>query len=204
MNLLKKDGFFSRRSKRRQVSRNLYRAAVAQARQPVFYTDYGVPDTVDGRFDMICLHTGLLMERLGQEGEEGRKLSQALFDTMFRDMDRSLRERGVGDLGVPKHIKRMMKGFNGRLHSYARALRAISDSDPSLEEVLIRNLYAGASPHPEEGAAPMTDYVRHCLRVLAETGAVSLIEDGFLRFPVPQGLKEKDDEAGNSAPRMVA
>ena len=93
---------------------------MAQARQPVFYESYGVPDSVDGRFEMIALHCYLLMRRLQAAGDKA--LSQKLFDIFFVSMDQSLREMGVGDLAVPKHMKRMMNGFNGRADGYEQAL----------------------------------------------------------------------------------
>ena len=84
---------------------------MAQSRDPAFYEALGVADSVDGRFDLISLHTILVIERLEQFGKPGRKLAQTLFDTMFVTMDFTLREMGVGDLGVPKHMQKMMKAF---------------------------------------------------------------------------------------------
>ena len=92
----------------------LYGAVVAQARQVVFYRDLGVPDTVDGRFELIVLHMVLLLRRLNREGDDGAALRQALFDVLLDDMDRSLREMGVGDLGVGRRVKAMGKAFYGR------------------------------------------------------------------------------------------
>src|SRR6476620_11735781 len=82
----------------------VYGAIVSQSRQPIFYEKWGVPDTVTGRFDMISVHMALLFRRLRQEKKAGTEFSQAVFDLFFKDMDRSLREMGVGDLGVPKKI----------------------------------------------------------------------------------------------------
>src|SRR3546814_8966780 len=82
----------------------LYAAIVAQARHPAFYQDYGVPDTVDGRFEMIALHAFLLLHRLKQDPERTAKLGQAVYDAMFLDMDASLREMGAGDLGVGRRV----------------------------------------------------------------------------------------------------
>jgi cytochrome b pre-mRNA-processing protein 3 len=120
---------------------NLYGQIVAQARQPEFYGELGVPDTLEGRFDMIVLHLVLAMRRLRREGERGRELSQALVNAFFADMDRSLREMGVGDLVVPKRVRRMAEAFYGRASAYEQALGA--DGDDALEQVLIRNVFAG-------------------------------------------------------------
>src|SRR5690242_9073061 len=88
--------------------RALYGAIVAQARAPAFYMNYGVPDTLDGRFELLVLHAFLYFRRLKREpAAEAGEAGQAVFDLMFLDMDRSLRELGVGDLSVPKKIKRM-------------------------------------------------------------------------------------------------
>ena len=89
-----------------EAAESLYTNAVAAARNEVFYAEYGVPDTVDGRFEMISLHVYVLLRRLKSLGAEGKKLSQNLFDTMFDDMDRTLREMGAGDLGVGRLLGR--------------------------------------------------------------------------------------------------
>lgn len=138
----------------------LYPLIVEKARSPVFYQSLGVPDSVTGRFDMIVLHVVLLVNRLRDEGKSGAKLSQALFDRFFIDMDRALREKGVGDLGVPRHIKRMMQGFNGRRESYEQALA--SGDDQILQEVLRRNLYATVENVSDDMVSRITDYVKTC------------------------------------------
>ena len=118
---------------------NTYVALVARARNPFFYTQMQVPDTLDGRFEMIVLHLFLLQHRLLQETgnpaatEFARQLSEAFFD----DMDRSVRELGVADTGVSKRIKRMGKAYHGALQSYAAGL---SDA-VALRAALARNLY---------------------------------------------------------------
>lgn len=117
----------------------LYRAIVAQARQPVFYAALGVPDTEEGRFDMIVLHMILVIRALRARGEGGRRFAQVLFDTFFRDMDRSLREMGIGDLVVPKRIRRMGEAFYGRAGRYEPALEARDEA--ALAEGLAANVF---------------------------------------------------------------
>src|SRR5579885_2019728 len=95
----------------------LYRAVVAQARAPAFYVAYGVPDTLDGRFDLIALHMFLVLHRLKSD-TDASTVSQALFDIMFDDMDRSLREMGVGDLGVGRRVRAMAEALYGRMAAY--------------------------------------------------------------------------------------
>src|ERR1700739_217780 len=95
----------------------VYGAIVAQARLPGFYLAYGVPDTVEGRFDMIVLHLVLLFRRLAREAEF-RELAQGIFDRFCNDMDHNLREMGVGDQSVPKEMRRLGEAFYGRAGVY--------------------------------------------------------------------------------------
>jgi len=109
---------FSRRKSVRGAAELAYRRVVEQARQPMFFTGFGVPDTVDGRFELICLHAFLYLHRLKSERPRSMAVSQAFFDAMFADMDRGLREMGTGDLSVGRHVKRMAQGFYGRIRAY--------------------------------------------------------------------------------------
>lgn len=117
----------------------VYRAIVAQSRHPRFYAEWGVPDTVTGRFDMICLHMVLLFRRLRSESRQVRQFSQAVFDLFFKDMDRSLREMGAGDLAVPKKIQKMGNLFYGLLTSLNEAMDRADSA--AVEAVLARNLF---------------------------------------------------------------
>ena len=121
----------------------VYSAIVAQSRQPVFYAEWSVPDTVTGRFDMISLHMALLFRRLRTETGPHKDFSQAVFDLFFRDMDRSLREMGVGDLGVPKRIQKMGNIFFGLLAALNEPMDR--NDQPGLEAVLSRNIFDGAT-----------------------------------------------------------
>lgn len=134
----------ARRSRQEQAGFRLYAAAVAAARDPLLYQSLGVADTLDGRFDMVCLHVFLLVRRLQREAEPGRTLAQAVFDAMFSDMDVSLREMGVGDLSVGRRVRAMWEAFHGRAHAYETALAA-GDS-AALEAALVRNVWRGAAP----------------------------------------------------------
>ena len=112
-----------RRSARPGTISALYGAIVAQARLPGFYRDYAVPDTVKGRFDLIVLHLALVLDRLA-EVPALRGLGQGIFDRFCQDMDHNLREMGVGDLTVPKQMRRMGEAFYGRAKAYREALAA--------------------------------------------------------------------------------
>ena len=143
-----------RRTTDRDAARDLYGVIVNQARQPGFYAEMGVPDTVDGRFEMICLHAFLVLRRLRADKSESA-LSQGLFDTMFEDMDRNLREMGAGDLGVGRRVKAMAKALYGRIAAYDAGL----DGDRStLVESLIRNAYGTVEPTPDQ-AGRLADYM---------------------------------------------
>lgn len=169
----------------------LYARAVAQARLPEFYRAAGVPDTLDGRFELIALHAFLLLRRLKQEGEAGSALAQAMVDAMFADMDASLRELGVGDLGVAPRIKRMASGFYGRIAAYEAGL---AGADAELAEALRRNLYGTVEPGPAAVAA-LAGYLGAAAAALAEQAGAALLA-GEARFPAPPVL-ELDLEPGS-------
>jgi len=163
------------------VSR-LYDIAVRQARHPYFYAESGVADTVDGRFDMIVLHVFLLIRRLQRQGDQGRAQAQALFDLTFQDMDRNLREMGVGDLGVGRRVKDMARAFYGRADAYGRALDAGYRTD--LGAALRRNLLAGVG---DEGRSlDLADYVRRADQDLAAIEDSALVA-GMAAFPAQPG-----------------
>ena len=191
--------FFRKSAAQKQAGERLYRAIVDQSRAPVFYEFYGVPDTVDGRFDLICLHAFLVVDRLQAGGEAGKKLSQAVFDAMFVDMDRVLREMGVGDLGIPKHVKRMMKGFNGRATAYQAALRA-NDQD-GLAAAVRKNLYGSASAPAQDHVRAIVGYMQDIAASLAAQPYEALA-DGVITFRDPQ--HDKSENERNVATGMAA
>jgi cytochrome b pre-mRNA-processing protein 3 len=159
----------------------LYGTIVAQARLPCFYQDYAVPDTVNGRFDVIVLHLAPVLDRIAAEPSL-RDLGQGLFDLFWQDMDHNLREMGVGDLAVPKRMRSMGEAFYGRAGAYRAAL---ADDDPrALVETLIRNIYGDGA----EGApARLAAYLRQTVRDLANQEAAGLAA-GSLRFPDPRAI----------------
>src|SRR4051812_2371871 len=105
--------FFRRFSPQDDAALALYRTLVAKARDPLFYAELAVPDTVNGRFDMLVIHAMLVLRRLRGAGRPADRIGKALLELLFRDMDQSLREMGVGDMGVGRHIKRMAKALFG-------------------------------------------------------------------------------------------
>ena len=179
--------FFSRKTAPNQAS-GVYDVIVAQARQPWFYQHCAVPDTVEGRFDMIVLHAFLLFDRLqGHSGETGA-FSQQVFDVLFADMDRSLREMGVGDLAVGKKIRKMAEMFYGRADAYSRALEQGGDE---LQASIARNIFPDGAPAGH--IAALACYTRRARNALAGI-AVAEIINGQLVFVPPE------PPAGNKDP----
>jgi cytochrome b pre-mRNA-processing protein 3 len=129
--------------RRAAAAEALYAGAVAQARHPGFYTELGVPDTHDGRLELVQLHVILLLRRLQRGGAEGKALGQALFDAFFKDLDRSLREGGVGDLVVGKWVKKIGQQFYARATALEPALEHADAA--SLEGALTANVYAAGA-----------------------------------------------------------
>jgi cytochrome b pre-mRNA-processing protein 3 len=166
------------------AAEGLYAAIVTQARQPLFYARWQVPDTVDGRFEMIGLHAFLVLRRLKGVPSPGPRVSQALFDTMFADMDRSLREMGVGDLGVGRRVKAMAQGFYGRVAAYDSALAPPARQE-ALFEPLRRNVYGTVAPPAEVSQASLESLARYiwaCGNVMAAISDRQLL-GGEVRFP---------------------
>lgn len=120
----------------------LYHAAVAAARKPEWYLEGKVADTLDGRFDMVALMLSLALMRLEAEGDARAAESALLTELFVDDMDGQLREMGIGDVVVGKHIGRMVSALGGRLGAYRDALK----DESTLEEALERNLYRGEAP----------------------------------------------------------
>lgn len=176
---------------RTRAAASLYAAAVKQARAPGFYTALGVPDTIDGRFELIVLHVHLLCRKLHAsdaptgtgEGGAGAEMAQALFDAMFRDMDRNLREMGVGDPSIPRRIRAMIEAYYGRVKAYDAALSADGGTDggTALATALARNVYNAGAETP---AARLADYVRRAATALA---AEPDLAAGRVEFPPPAG-----------------
>ena len=169
-----------RRNHIRDASELAYGLVVKQARRPEFFASLGVPDTLDGRFELICLHAFLYLRRLKLEGQSAAALGQRFFDTMFADFDRSLREIGTGDLGVGRQVTRMAEAFYGRVRAYEDGLLG---GDAGLCAALARNLYGTAAATPEQ-LDRVTAYLRREAASLALQPAAALIA-GTVAFGAP-------------------
>jgi len=170
---------FSGRARREQRGVELaYAAIVEQARAPLFFATMGVPDTLDGRFETLALHAFLVLHRLKTDRPASAGFAQALYDRLFADMDRSLREMGVADLGVGRRVKAMAEAFMGRVGAYEQGLE---QGEATLAAALRRNLYGTVAAPAEEAVAAMGRYLRRQRAVLAAQPAAALLA-GELRF----------------------
>ncbi len=158
----------------------LYGAIVAQARLPAFYADMGVADTVDGRFEMVVLHTQLVVRRLLAASAETAPVGQEVFDLFCSDMDRSLREMGVGDMAVPKRMKKMGEAYYGRAGAYEEPIAGKNRA--ALAEALRRNVYPDGDER--EDALRLAAYAIAAAEALA-VQAPAEIADGTPAFPDP-------------------
>ncbi len=171
----------------------VYGSAVAQAREPAFYLDVPVPDTVDGRFEMIILHVFLLIDRLRGQGDKAADLCQQLFDTLFDDMDRSLREMGVGDLSVGKKINTMAEAFYGRAGAYQDALD--KEDREELIGALTRNIFPEVSAEDvsRAGIEKLADYLTANRLALAGQAVDDIIVGKITFVPLAPATESNQD-----------
>ncbi len=147
-----------RRGQWRRVSDRLCAGLVAHARSLVFFEDFGVADTINGRFDMLVFHAWLVLDALAGRGEQG--LAQALVDALFVQFDEALREQGAGDVGMSRRMTKMADAFYGRLKAYREA-----SDHPQLAAAILRNVYRGTEGRLERAGA-LANYAaaaRECL-----------------------------------------
>lgn len=170
---------------KRETANKLYAAIVAQARHPAFYTRFLVPDTVDGRFDMIVLHVYLVLACLRAENDSRTDFQILLQEALFADLDRSLREMGVGDVSVGKHIKDMASAYFGRLGAYDTVFE--SGEIGQIEDALARNVWRGKPVPGEDSARILAVYGLSQKKHLAEQGDV-LMRSGVAAFLEPEAV----------------
>jgi len=164
------------------VAQRLYSAIVARAREPGLYEGMGIPDTAVGRFASISLHGFLVMDRLGGE-QSATALSQRLFDVMFTDMDRNLREMGVGDLSVGKKVKRLAASF---YELSAAIRRGLVGDDSVLAEALVEHVYGGQPPS-DLALISVIHYIRTSVATLAAQPLEVLAKGAVAYAPLPPG-----------------
>jgi cytochrome b pre-mRNA-processing protein 3 len=163
-----------RNRNRAELVRTLHAALVAQARQPIFFREYGVADTIDGRFDMVALHAWLVFGRLNAAGL--RDVAQALSTALFTAFDEALRDLGAGDMGMGPRMKKLGNALNGRVQAYDGA-----ETEAALADAIQRNIYRGAAGY-EARARALARYVHAAQAKLADSDPAT----GRLDFgPVP-------------------
>ena len=172
--------FGRERHANRAITEALYAQIVAAARQTLFYSEWNVPDTPLGRFEMLSLHMFLFQHRLRGESGVAAEVAQVLIDEFFLDVEHSLRELGIGDVGVPKRMKKLAKMFYGRTAAYDDALE--HDDREALAVALARNIRPDAGAWPQ--AALLASYVVNVDQRLAAQPTESIVS-GTLVFPVP-------------------
>jgi cytochrome b pre-mRNA-processing protein 3 len=170
-------------AKRNRTVASLYGMIVAQARAEAFYTQFGVPDTVTGRFELLVLHAVLLLRRLERGSEPVRQLGQGVFDRFCADMDASMREWGVGDPSVPKKMMAVGEAFYGRQAAYMAALEVPGPAMP-LSEALARNILGVPVHSCGPGLARLAHYVQVTARTLDALDEGALVA-GVGLFPDP-------------------
>ena len=169
------------RSPLRGTIEAIYGMIVTQAREPSFYRDLAVPDTVNGRFDLLLMHLWLILRRL-KSAAGGPALSQALFDHFCNDMDDNLREMGVGDLTVPKKMQAFGEAFYGRTAAYDLAL---TEGREALAQALCKNILNGQ--HLEK-AVRLAIYAEAAMAALDGVDDAALLS-GTMKFPEPDSVE---------------
>lgn len=148
----------------------LYAHVNAEARDPRFYETWGVPDTLDGRFEMILLHMFAYLHTMKASGDDTTEVQRLLIEAFFEDMDRSVRELGVGDTGVSRRVKAMANAFYGRIHAFEKGLEDAAE----LRRAIRTNTYGTV----QDDAACHTDAMANYLHaVIARLKAGVPVQD---------------------------
>lgn len=168
----------------RRTSREVYGSIVTQARHETFYREWCVPDTMEGRLEMIILHTALVLDRLGREGEAALALGQAVTEAYIADIDDALRQIGTGDIGVPRRVKKAAAALRERRLAYGKALD--SDNPDDLANVVRTFVFGdeGGVPRQADAAAAFAAYIRDVSADLAAVSRQTLFS-GAISFRAP-------------------
>jgi cytochrome b pre-mRNA-processing protein 3 len=173
--------FFRRADPELAAARRLHGAVVERARAPIFHTDFRVPDTIDGRFDLLAIHAFLVLEALRERGEPGDDVGTRLATEVFAGFETALRELGVSDMGMARRIKSFADAFYGRVEAYSNAL-----SQEAMAGALIRNLYRGDATRFREGTA-LAAYVQNIRERLGSEHISPTLLAGTADFgPLPE------------------
>ena len=170
---------FHNRQKEKTPAARLYDAVMARARSAIFHTAFAVPDTIDGRFDLLTMHAYLVMEALKDREPPGKDLATDLASLIFAGFEEALRELGVTDFGVPKRMRSFGDAFYGRLEAYSAA-----NSQGMVAEVLLRNVFRGEPARRLEAAA-LAHYVE-AVRLRLRASSDALLEGRADFGPLPE------------------
>lgn len=169
--------FSPRRRVERQAAERLYQACVGAARRPALYLAYGVPDTLQGRFEMMALHLFPVLHRLMHDPGDDPELARLVSESFVADMDSAFREMGVGDVTVPKRMTTLYRSFGGRISAYKAAL---ASEDAALVAALARNVFPES---PEDSRADaLARYLRAAVRALRDA-ELDRLRRGEAPFP---------------------
>lgn len=173
--------WLTRNARFARIGHQLYEMIVAQARSEAFYRELGVPDTMDGRFELIVLHMVLVLERLKREGDSGQRVGQALLERLIADMDDALRQIGIGDMGVPRRIQKTAAAVRERVAEYG------SHDTAAIEAAICRNVYRTDSGALEarDGARRLASYVMETRKALDATAGTDLLAGRLGFAPAP-------------------
>lgn len=158
----------------------LYASAVAQARSPAFYRDFGVRDSMEGRFELFSLHVIFLIERLKGQGDAAAETSQAVFDSYVKGLDDAFREIGVADTAVGKKMKKLAGAFYGRLKTYDEAVASLPD-EAATRDFLARTAF---EERAEGDVAALTTYLIKTRGSLTDQPLDALLQ-GDVTWPNP-------------------
>jgi cytochrome b pre-mRNA-processing protein 3 len=174
------------RRAKRQAAERLYAAAVAAARRPALYEGYGVPDTLEGRFEMMALHLFALLHRLMHDPGDDPELARRVAESFVSDMDGAFREMGVGDLSVPRRTKALYGSLAGRISAYKNAL----GNDAAMAAAIARNVFPDG---PEDARAlPLALHMKATAEALRKADLAEL-RRGDARFPEPRPLRDEEE-----------
>ncbi len=169
---------------RKRTAQNLYGSIVAQARHEPFYTDYGVPDTLEGRFELLVIHVFIMLEGLRRSDGSEHELARHLVDMFIADMDATMRELGVGDVTVPKKIRVLAEVFFDRLRAYRAAVG--DGGQNAIKPLLERHVY-GALATQSDLAQALASYMVRTIGQVKRTPLEELLDKGFDGVPAALG-----------------
>jgi cytochrome b pre-mRNA-processing protein 3 len=172
------------------VIERLHGDIVAAARDPVLFTDYGIPDTLDGRFESLALHASLVLRHLKELPAPAPEIAQDVADAIFRHFDQGLREMGVGDTTVPRRMRDLAEAFLGRATAYSEALaKPEAERHAALAAALARNIFAGT-----QSGDPLARYAERNDAALSQMSLADFLKGPIFRVKAAANLREVCDE----------